>query len=112
MKKSLRVLIGFAVAGAWLFAPASTSAVPVPALDLLDLSVKANLVVVGRLSVPVDTGTVMLNAGMTTETPGRLMRATLIVERMLKGTVSQPIDVRFVVPQEFIGYGRVVPDSL
>jgi hypothetical protein len=94
-----------------LFLGPSVSPWPVPALDLDELTANATLIAVGEIRVVRETEKTTVQVG-NRMIAARSMLATLRVDRTLKGSVEGPfLDFRFVVPDEFIGWRSVTPQS-
>src|SRR5260221_9427005 len=94
-----------------LMAPVA-AAVPVPALDVADLVARADIVAAGRVGAVVDHGEAFVDTPSGRRVRARSMSGELLVDSMLKGPADvAAVQFRFVVPDEFIGYGGVTPGS-
>ena len=79
-------------------------AVPVPGLNLKDLTEASDLVVVGKVVSISEVGVGVIGEG-TNRVACKLMTFDLLVDQTLKGfTISQKITVAFSMPSEFRGY--------
>ncbi len=94
-----------------LMAPVA-AAIPAPGLDVADLVARADIVAAGRVGAVVDHGEAFVDTPSGRRVPARSMTAELLVDYMLKGPADvSAVQLRFVVPDEFIGYGSVTPGS-
>ncbi len=91
---------------------AVAAAIPVPGLDVAGLVARAHIVAAGRVGAVVDHGEAFVDTPSGRTVPARSMTGELLVDYMLKGPADvSAVQFRFVVPDEFIGYGGVTPGS-
>ena len=86
------------------------TSVPVPVLDVPSLTQQSELVVVGKVESVRDLGPT------TADIQGRSVAAHIIVCQMdvsgvLKGVASSKLSIRYVLPDEPVGYGSVAASS-
>jgi hypothetical protein len=81
--------------------------VPMPPLNVADLTDRSSLVVIGQVATVTDVGPATLRAADRTA-PGRNMRAQLIVDQVIKGSFGgQSLQISFFIPDVFNGYRPV-----
>jgi hypothetical protein len=102
------VVVGVHGAGFMLGLLVTAAAIPVPILDVADLTRRADVVVIGTIGRLSRLG----HGGVDTpvgRVSGQRIVAELVPNQFLKGSSSDsPIGVRFVVPDEPIGFAGVV----
>ncbi len=85
--------------------------IPIPTLNVLDLTQQADLIVVGRIIsiTPQDSHTTEV-AGQTTRV--QTMHGEMRVDQILKGSISSPsVAFTFDLPDAPIGYKSMTPSS-
>src|SRR5260221_5146127 len=94
-----------------LVAPVA-AAIPVAGLDGAGLVARAHIVAAGRVGAVVGRGEAFVDTPSGRRVRARSMTGELLVDSMLKGPAEvSAVQFRFVVPDEFIGYGGVAPGS-
>lgn len=86
--------------------PLMLAAAPVPVLRVVDLERDADTIVIGYVDHVDDLGP----AALTTDNgaaQGRLMEATIFVNRTIKGEDATALTVTFFATDQFIGYERI-----
>ncbi len=78
---------------------AAVCAVPVPILDLDQLTDSADLIVVGGITSIVERGRTMVKAADGQEQPARSMTGEMQVDHVLKGLAVSTVTFRFVLLQ-------------
>jgi hypothetical protein len=92
---------------AMLMNPASVSAIPVPALDLPELTAASDLIVVGQVLAIREEGRTTINT-QGGPVQARQMVATLRAFRVLKGQAGAPsVSFGFLIPEVDLAYGGV-----
>ena len=106
MKDRLRFLL--VLMAVLLLVPTTARAIPIPALDLKQLTSSADVIAVGQVTSVSDVGPATIKLGDRTFS-ARQMVVGLQVVRLLKGTASSNLTFRFTVPDTLLGYGSVGP---
>jgi hypothetical protein len=107
-----RTLARFSLCFAPLLIGPVAAAIPVPGLDVAGLVARADIVAAGRVGAVVDHGEAFVDTPSGRRVLARSMTGELLVDYMLKGPVDvSAVQLRFVVPDEFLGYGGVTPGS-
>ena len=95
--------------GVILLVPNSAPAIPVPALNLVELTRNAGLIAVGHVTSVRDEGAASLEIGGRTLS-ARQRKFTLRVQRVLKGPAVNDVECTMLLPDQPIGYG-IIPKT-